>query len=416
MEFLNPGILWGALAISLPVILHFWHQKRGKELPWAASRWLSGLVLQKSRGIRLENLLLLILRCLLLLLLVFWLSEPLFKRLTGKQEKVHWIQPDKAVVENFRFELEEAEKRGEKRFWFNGEPVTALSILPEDTGADLQLGINKVRTEGQAEIYLSGTDDFTRFSRVYLPEPYRLHPLSSRFGEPGGGEALSADRLMAGNDNPSGGRVRAKGAQGEGDTPSAGKVYTRDEPGVKGDDKSSMSKGTALTEVRVSQIGGSASRPLKVLLESEKASVSAALKAITDVYGLHFEVDSQRQAGRRYDLVFSHEPDSSAELSVVSAAAALPANRMTAAHRVIWFNERLTAETSDAVFNGQLPEILLEALVKDRPALVLSDRQLRDKFAVRPPRSIESSFHSVILVLFILALGAERWFAIHKNS
>lgn len=410
MEFLNPGILWGALAVSLPVILHFWHQKRGKELPWAANRWLSGLVLQKSRGVRLENLLLLILRCLLLLLLVFWLSEPLLRRLSGKQEKVHWVQPDKDVVENFRFELEEAGKKGEKRFWFNGNPVTELGSLPEDTRTDLQLGINKVKTEGNAEIYLSGTGNFTRFSKVYLPGPYRLHLLPSRLREPAGGEALSGAGLpaekngtpasSAGKESPSGGRAQAKGEQG-----------------VKEGGKNSPSEHTAQTAERlVSQAGGSAAGPQKVLLESEKESVSAALKAITEVYGLHFEVDEQRRSGRRYDLVFSQQPDSSAELSVVSGAAALPADRMTGGNRVIWFNERLRPEVSDAVFNGELPEILLEALIKETPAQVLSDRQLRDKFAVRQARSTESSFHSVILVLFILVLGAERWLAIHKNS
>lgn len=346
MEFLNPGIFWGLLAISLPVILHFWHQKRGKELPWAAQRWLSGIVLQPSRGIRLENILLLMLRCLLLALLVLYLSEPLFKE--TKQEKVHWIQPRKEVVENFRFELEEAGKRGEKRFWFNGDPVKELSILPENKETDLQLGINKVKTEGEAQIYLTDRDDFTRFSRVYLPAPYTLHLLKSPVQE---------------------------------------RASARDIPG-----------------------------PLKVLLESEKESISAALTAITEVYGLPFEVDEQRKPGQRYDLAFTHQPDSLAKLNVVSGAADLPVSRMTARNRTLWFNERLNPETSDAVFNGELPEIILEAILHEAPVRKLSYGQLQNKFAVRQPARSESSFSSVILVLFILVLSAERILAIHKNS
>lgn len=397
MEFLNPGLLWGALAVSLPVILHFWHQKRGKELAWAANRWLSGLVLQKSRGIRLENILLLILRCLLLILLVLYLSEPMFRRFAGKQEKIHWVQPKKEVVENFRFELEEAGKKGEKRFWFNGEPVVELTALPEENNTDLQVGINKVKTEGNAEIYLSDTDDFTRFAKVYLPALYTLHPLKSRFREVTGEEKLSGTGLPVGE-----------------------------------------SSGSGMSAEVVEENGGSAARPLKVLLESEREgtsaalprnrrslvshleseSISAALKAITEVHGLHFEIDEQRKPGQRYDLVFSHQPDSSAGLSVVSGAATLPADRMTGHDRVIWFNELLTPETSDAVFNGELPEILLEAWMKEKETTVkvLSDRQLRDKFAIRQAGRAESSLHSVILILFILVLGAERWLAIHKNS
>lgn len=388
MEFLNPGLLWGALAVSLPVILHFWHQKRGKELAWAANRWLSGLVLQKSRGMRLENILLLILRCLLLILLVLYLSEPLFKRFSGKQEKIHWVQPKKDVVENFRFELEEAEKKGEKRFWFNGEPVVDLTVLPEDNSTDLQVGINKVKTEGSAEIYLSDTDDFTRFVKVYLPAPYTLHPLKSRLGEAAGGEKLLENRLAAGEKS---GPVR-----------------------VLLESRKILAEGEEVLPENEEVLPASE----KVLEEREKKSILAALKAITEVYGLSFEIDEQRKAGQLYDLVFSHQPDSSAGLSVVSGAATLAAGQMTGHDRVIWFNELLKPETSDAVFNGELPEILLEAWMagKETTVKVLSDRQLRDKFAIRQAGRAESSLHSVILILFILVLGAERWLAIHKNS
>lgn len=348
MEFLNPGLWWGALALCLPVILHFWHQKRGKELPWAAYRWLNGAVSQSARGIRLENILLLILRCLLLILLVLYLSEPLLKR--SKQEKVHWIQPRKEVVDNFRFELEEAGKKGEKRFWFNGEPVKELSALPADQFTDLQLGINKVKAEGKAEIYLTDRDDFTRFTKVYLPAPYQLHLLKSLSGEGAGQE-----------------NVRER-------------------------------------------------QPMKVLVESEKESVSAALAAITEVYGLQFEVDGERKTGKRYDLSFTHQPDSTAGLNLVSGAKTLPVSRMAGHHRTLWFDELLNPETSHAVFNGELPEIILEAITEEAPSGRLSTRQLHDTFGVRPARRSEDLFSSVILVLFILILGAERILAIHKNS
>lgn len=334
------------LALSIPVVLHFWHQKRGKELPWAAYRWLSGAVLQSARGIRLENILLLILRCLLLALLVLYLSEPLLKG--SEQEKVHWVQPAKEVVDNFRFELEEAGKKGEKRFWFNGDPVTELNAIPADQPADLQLGMNKAKAEGKAEIYLAGHDGFTRFTKVYLPAAYTLHTVKSLYREPSGQETIQG--------------------------------------------------------------------PLKVLLQSEKESISAALEAITEVYGIRFEVDEQRKPGQRYDLSFTHQPDSSATLNLVSGAASLPVSSMTGDERTVWFNELLNPETSDAVFNGELPEIILEALRGEVPVRILSDRQLRDKFAVRKAGRTEGWFSSVILVLFILILGAERAWAIHKNS
>jgi len=354
MEFLNPGILWGALAVGLPVLLHFWHQKRGEELPWAASRWLSDVVLQKSRGMRLENLLLLLLRCLLLILLVLCLSEPLLKRVADKQEKIHWIQPKKEVVENFRFELEEAGKRGEKRFWFTGEPVTDLASLPDGKHTDLQAGINKVKITGKTEIYLAGTDDFTRFIQVYLPAPYTLHTVKPVSGQPGG------ERLNTG-------------------------IKERE-------------------------------LPVKVLLESGEESTPAALRAITEAYGIRFEVDDQRRPGRVYDLAFTHRPDSSARVNLVSGAAALPVEQTVTGRTVRWFNELLNPESSDAVFNGELPEIILDALMPQAPAETLSTQQLRNKFAERQASQAGGPFPAVILILFVLTLSAERWLAIQKNA
>jgi hypothetical protein len=79
MEFINPLMLWGALAISIPIIVHFWNQKKGKIIEWATTQWLVENNLQQSSGIRLDNILLLILRCLLLLALCFFLSKPFLK-------------------------------------------------------------------------------------------------------------------------------------------------------------------------------------------------------------------------------------------------------------------------------------------------------------------------------------------------
>ncbi len=335
MEFLNPGWLWGALALSLPVILHFWHRKRGKEMAWAATRWLSGPVSASSTGFRLENILLLILRCLLLLLLVLFLSKPVLKR----EEQVHWIQPEKEVVENFRFELEEAEKRGERRFWFNGEEVADLNILPEP--GDLQGGINRRNRGGH--IYLTARDNFTRFSQVYVPGGYTLHSMKPI--RPGQAAVLPS-----------------------GDT-------------------------------------------LTVLLENEENSILAALQAITEVHSIHFDIQRERKAGERYALSFTHRPDSLAGVNVVSGD--LPLASRAGYPRTLWFPDSLKPETSDVVFNGDLPAILLEALAREGSASELSERQLQARFA---RRASQGSENKLILVLFLLVLCAERLLSTYKNA
>ena len=134
MPFIEPLFLWGALAVVIPIAVHFWHQKQGKPLPWAAMQWLTEARQQQSRGLRLDNLLLLILRCLLLLLLAVLLAKPLLNWFNQPPtvQRVHLVQPSQAVLDNFRFELTEAQKKGERVVWANPslDPVTESSGLP----------------------------------------------------------------------------------------------------------------------------------------------------------------------------------------------------------------------------------------------------------------------------------------------
>ena len=81
MELINPNILWGLLAISTPILIHFWNQKKAVTIDWAAMKWLIESQKLKAKGLRLDDLLLVILRILALILLVFILSKPLINKL-----------------------------------------------------------------------------------------------------------------------------------------------------------------------------------------------------------------------------------------------------------------------------------------------------------------------------------------------
>ena len=119
MNFLNPFFLWSSLAIAIPVAIHFWHQKRGKPLPWAATQWLTEARQQQSRGLRLDTIWLLLVRCLLLISLAILLAKPLLNWFTGPPvvQTVHLVQPNPVVADNFRFELTEAKRKGERVAW-----------------------------------------------------------------------------------------------------------------------------------------------------------------------------------------------------------------------------------------------------------------------------------------------------------
>ena len=75
MEILQPILLWGLLGLSIPLAIHLWNGKKGKNVAWAAMAWLSEQENQSSKSIRLDQILVLLLRMILLVLFVLLLSH-----------------------------------------------------------------------------------------------------------------------------------------------------------------------------------------------------------------------------------------------------------------------------------------------------------------------------------------------------
>src|SRR6185369_12499441 len=81
--FLNPVMLFGATAVSVPIIIHLLNKRKFDHVQWAAMRFIQASVEQNQRRIELEDIILLILRCLILLFLAFALARPTMQRSTG---------------------------------------------------------------------------------------------------------------------------------------------------------------------------------------------------------------------------------------------------------------------------------------------------------------------------------------------
>jgi len=78
--------LWlgaGALAASIPVIIHMIHTTRAPEVPFPTLRFLRSASEKTARRRKIENLLLMILRMLLFALLAFALSRPFLSEKFG---------------------------------------------------------------------------------------------------------------------------------------------------------------------------------------------------------------------------------------------------------------------------------------------------------------------------------------------
>ena len=75
-------MLFGMAAVAIPVIIHFLNRRKFRQVTWAAMKFVQLSVDQNQRRIRLEDLILLLIRCAVLALLAFALARPAMKSST----------------------------------------------------------------------------------------------------------------------------------------------------------------------------------------------------------------------------------------------------------------------------------------------------------------------------------------------
>ena len=82
MNFLNSIPLWGTLAaigVVAPILIHLWSRRQKLNINWAAMELLKKAMVARSRQVRMEDRLLMLLRCLTLFIIAFALLRPLLK-------------------------------------------------------------------------------------------------------------------------------------------------------------------------------------------------------------------------------------------------------------------------------------------------------------------------------------------------
>ena len=80
MAFLDFGALLGLLAIGIPIAIHLLNKFQVKRVHWAAMRFLLESIQRNQRRVKIEDLILLLLRCLLVILLALAFARPVFFR------------------------------------------------------------------------------------------------------------------------------------------------------------------------------------------------------------------------------------------------------------------------------------------------------------------------------------------------
>lgn len=81
MGFLNPWVLGGLAAVSVPIAIHLLNKFRIQRTRWAAMRFVQDSLRRNRRRLQIEDLLLLILRCLVVAALVVAFARPVLQAL-----------------------------------------------------------------------------------------------------------------------------------------------------------------------------------------------------------------------------------------------------------------------------------------------------------------------------------------------
>jgi hypothetical protein len=76
MHFLNPWLLLGAAGVSVPIAIHLLNRFRFRTIDWGAMELLRRALVVRSNRVRIEDFLLLALRCLIILLIALALARP----------------------------------------------------------------------------------------------------------------------------------------------------------------------------------------------------------------------------------------------------------------------------------------------------------------------------------------------------
>lgn len=115
-QLLNPIWLFGISGIIIPLLIHLWNVKKGKTLKIGSVSLLGESSRQNARSLRLLDLLLLLLRCLLIIIVSILLAEPVWINTNSASQKGGWILIEKdnfkETYSNFQKEIDSLDQAG----------------------------------------------------------------------------------------------------------------------------------------------------------------------------------------------------------------------------------------------------------------------------------------------------------------
>lgn len=123
MQFLNPIWFFALAALSIPVIIHLWNIRPGKTLKVGSIALITEASKSTKRSLKLLDILLLIMRCLLLALIAMLLAAPIWQKHLNAQKSKGWMlipqESFKETYQQFKPKIDSLDKAGYEFHYFN---------------------------------------------------------------------------------------------------------------------------------------------------------------------------------------------------------------------------------------------------------------------------------------------------------
>jgi len=87
MTFLNAALIAGMAAVAIPIIIHLFHRSKFKIVPWGAMHLLEAVLRKNTKRLKLEQLILLLIRCSIPVALALCMARPVITGLSPILEK-----------------------------------------------------------------------------------------------------------------------------------------------------------------------------------------------------------------------------------------------------------------------------------------------------------------------------------------
>lgn len=383
MELINPNILWALAATAAPILIHFWNQKQAMNVDWAAMKWLVESQKLKAKGFRFEDLFLLILRILAFIILVLIIAKPLIdffqKTDTNQLQKIHILAKDKATVNYFKFEINEAFTKKESVYFIDNleQKLSEIGIDFEEKETQLTDLQNILKRQNlnlpksKIVLYIPNDIDFKENPNVFLPKNSEIN--FSNISQKNKAQALTTN----------------------------GYIY------VNADNKlikSSVKPSKKILEKAEIKVATETSHT------SENNSIKAALEAIKEVYGFPFVY-----AKTNPELAIGNRAMKYKNSDLIILTNGL----QSTARNAVTLNENLN---SGNVFRAELPTQILEILLAHyqlvSPNNHLSKQQLKDIFKEKTITNHKDKtlIDKYLCMLFLGIVLIERWISLKNNK